>query len=164
MKKRAINIISLFSPTSPSWAINPNLAGQFSKKSKRTSQLKSNNFIFLTKETIAMDKKFELIKKHFDKPLYEAISYTNMSRTEIKEILKENGINRWPYHGFRKMKPTKSEDAPFKCFKLDQPSLAPQTTPQSKIEKQLPSFKDLIESIEKTDKLLTQNQETKENK
>jgi hypothetical protein len=156
------NYILRLCPISPGWAINSKQTGQISKKSKRTSQLKADNFIFLQKETITMDYKFELIKKHFDKPLYEAISYTNMSRTEIKEILKANGINRWPYHGFRKMKPTKSEDAPFKCFKLDQPSFTPQSVPQKlklKNEKQLPSFKDLIESIEKTD-----NQETNENK
>jgi hypothetical protein len=141
----------------PNRAVNPIQVGQISKKSKSNSQLKVRNFISSQFVTVPMDKKFELIKKHFDKPLYEAISYTNMSRTEIKEILKENGISRWPYHGFRKMKPTKSGDAPFKCFKLDQPSLAPQTIQQiPKEEKQLPSFKDLLQSIERTDNNLTE--------
>ena len=97
------------------------------------------------------------IEIHFDKPIHEASACLGVQIHDLKKILQENNMKRWPCNGFRKAPNRKTnEDSPFKILQFSKPiqTKYPTLKPNVKIMKPkqmkqtlLPSFQTLIRSL-----------------
>eukprot|EP01080_Neovahlkampfia_damariscottae_P003040 gene3040-5050_t len=102
--------------------------------------------------------KLEDVQIHFDKPIHEASACLGVQIHDLKKVLHENNLKRWPCNGFRKVpKRNDAIDSPFKIiqFKKPIPTKYPPLKPAIKIIKPkktlpsiLPSFQTLVRSIQ----------------
>ena len=110
---------------------------------------------------------FEKIKTYFHLPLYEAAASLNMTVVEVKRICKENNILRWPYHPSKRKVHYKIKEKQNTKINQEHAALNDKKyvwiDSKEKPKPKLPSFGELVKTLEERKKLETNDAKDEEN-